>query len=123
MRLILAAAAYRLMLERASLNYPAHPSNMPWFEKIYRERIEPDRHGHDIVPDAPGWGSASTLLQSCIFRRNEGPGGAMGTVVGPLHGTASAAINAAHPSCCALRANGSKQESNTDYAEEAHRLH
>jgi len=29
---------------------------MPWFEKIYRERIELDQNGHAIVPDRPGWG-------------------------------------------------------------------
>jgi L-alanine-DL-glutamate epimerase-like enolase superfamily enzyme len=29
---------------------------MPWFEKIYRERIELDGNGHAIVPNRPGWG-------------------------------------------------------------------
>ncbi|WP_158924775.1 mandelate racemase/muconate lactonizing enzyme family protein [Acidisphaera sp. S103] len=29
---------------------------MPWFEAIYRERIELDGNGHAIVPDRPGWG-------------------------------------------------------------------
>ncbi len=29
---------------------------MPWFEPIYRERIELDANGHAIVPDRPGWG-------------------------------------------------------------------
>ncbi|HEX4369071.1 MAG TPA: mandelate racemase/muconate lactonizing enzyme family protein [Rhodopila sp.] len=29
---------------------------MPWFEKIYRERIELDQNGHAIVPDRSGWG-------------------------------------------------------------------
>jgi L-alanine-DL-glutamate epimerase-like enolase superfamily enzyme len=30
--------------------------HMPWFEPIYRERIELDRDGNAIVPDRPGWG-------------------------------------------------------------------
>jgi L-alanine-DL-glutamate epimerase-like enolase superfamily enzyme len=30
--------------------------HMPWFEAIYRERIELDTAGHAIVPDRPGWG-------------------------------------------------------------------
>lgn len=30
--------------------------HMPWFEPIYRERIELDADGHAIVPDRPGWG-------------------------------------------------------------------
>jgi len=30
--------------------------HMPWFETIYRERIELDRNGDAIVPDRPGWG-------------------------------------------------------------------
>ena len=30
--------------------------HMPWFEAIYRERIELDRNGDAIVPDRPGWG-------------------------------------------------------------------
>jgi L-alanine-DL-glutamate epimerase-like enolase superfamily enzyme len=30
--------------------------HMPWFEPIYRERIELDLEGNAIVPDRPGWG-------------------------------------------------------------------
>ena len=30
--------------------------HMPWFESLYRERIELDANGHAIVPDRPGWG-------------------------------------------------------------------
>ncbi|WP_428488656.1 mandelate racemase/muconate lactonizing enzyme family protein [Rhodopila sp.] len=30
--------------------------HMPWFETIYRERIELDAEGRAIVPDRPGWG-------------------------------------------------------------------
>ena len=30
--------------------------HMPWFEALYRERIELDANGHAIVPDRPGWG-------------------------------------------------------------------
>lgn len=30
--------------------------HMPWFEKIYQQRIELDANGHAIVPDRPGWG-------------------------------------------------------------------
>jgi L-alanine-DL-glutamate epimerase-like enolase superfamily enzyme len=30
--------------------------HMPWFETIYRERIELDANGNAIVPDRPGWG-------------------------------------------------------------------
>ena len=30
--------------------------HMPWFEAIYRERIELDAAGNAIVPDRPGWG-------------------------------------------------------------------
>lgn len=30
--------------------------HMPWFERIYRERIELDHNGNAIVPDRPGWG-------------------------------------------------------------------
>ena len=30
--------------------------HMPWFEKIYREKIELDAAGNAIVPDRPGWG-------------------------------------------------------------------
>jgi L-alanine-DL-glutamate epimerase-like enolase superfamily enzyme len=40
----------------ASLPNGSYLEYMPWFEKIYRERIELDQHGHAIVPDAPGWG-------------------------------------------------------------------
>lgn len=29
---------------------------MPWFEPLYRERIELDSDGRAIVPDRPGWG-------------------------------------------------------------------
>jgi L-alanine-DL-glutamate epimerase-like enolase superfamily enzyme len=29
---------------------------MPWFETIYRERIELDANGHALVTDRPGWG-------------------------------------------------------------------
>jgi L-alanine-DL-glutamate epimerase-like enolase superfamily enzyme len=29
---------------------------MPWFEKIYRERIELDSNGHAMVPERAGWG-------------------------------------------------------------------
>lgn len=29
---------------------------MPWFEAIYRERIELDSDGNSVVPDRPGWG-------------------------------------------------------------------
>ena len=32
--------------------------HMPWFEPIYRERIELDGNGNAIVPDRPGWGFA-----------------------------------------------------------------
>lgn len=28
----------------------------PWFEAIYRERLELNAQGHAVVPDAPGWG-------------------------------------------------------------------
>jgi L-alanine-DL-glutamate epimerase-like enolase superfamily enzyme len=30
--------------------------HMPWFESLYRERIELDANGHAIVPARPGWG-------------------------------------------------------------------
>jgi L-alanine-DL-glutamate epimerase-like enolase superfamily enzyme len=30
--------------------------HMPWFEPLYRERIELDPEGRAIVPDRPGWG-------------------------------------------------------------------
>jgi L-alanine-DL-glutamate epimerase-like enolase superfamily enzyme len=30
--------------------------HMPWFESIYRERIELDADGCAVVPDRPGWG-------------------------------------------------------------------
>ena len=30
--------------------------HMPWFETIYRERIELDTSGYAVVPDRPGWG-------------------------------------------------------------------
>ncbi len=30
--------------------------HMPWFETIYRERIELDAQGNAVVPDRPGWG-------------------------------------------------------------------
>jgi L-alanine-DL-glutamate epimerase-like enolase superfamily enzyme len=40
----------------ASLPNGSYLEYMPWFEKIYRERIELDQNGHAIVPDAPGWG-------------------------------------------------------------------
>jgi len=30
--------------------------HMPWFEPIYRDRIELDADGHAVVPDRPGWG-------------------------------------------------------------------
>lgn len=35
--------------------------HMPWFEKIYRERIELDAEGNAIVPDRPGWGFSFDL--------------------------------------------------------------
>ena len=28
----------------------------PWFEAIYRERLELNAEGHAVVPDTPGWG-------------------------------------------------------------------
>jgi L-alanine-DL-glutamate epimerase-like enolase superfamily enzyme len=40
----------------ASLPGGYYLEHMPWFEKIYRERIELDAHGHAVVPDRPGWG-------------------------------------------------------------------
>lgn len=35
--------------------------HMPWFEKIYRERIELDAQGNAIVPNRPGWGFSFDL--------------------------------------------------------------
>lgn len=32
--------------------------HMPWFEPLYRERIELDANGHAVVPHRPGWGFA-----------------------------------------------------------------
>lgn len=40
--------------------------HMPWFEPIYRERIELDARGDAIVPDRPGWGF--TFDQAAIAR-------------------------------------------------------
>jgi L-alanine-DL-glutamate epimerase-like enolase superfamily enzyme len=40
----------------ASLPGGYYLEHMPWFEKIYRERIELDAEGNAIVPDRPGWG-------------------------------------------------------------------
>ena len=40
----------------AGLPGGSYLEHMPWFEKIYRERIELDQNGHAIVPDRPGWG-------------------------------------------------------------------
>ena len=40
----------------ASLPGGYYLEHMPWFESIYRERIELDTNGHAIVPDRPGWG-------------------------------------------------------------------
>ena len=40
----------------ASLPGGYYLEHMPWFEKIYRERIELDADGNAIVPDRPGWG-------------------------------------------------------------------
>jgi len=40
----------------ASLPGGYYIEQMPWFEKIYRERIELDTNGDAIVPDRPGWG-------------------------------------------------------------------
>ena len=28
----------------------------PWFEPLFRERLELNRDGHAVVPTAPGWG-------------------------------------------------------------------
>lgn len=42
---LLAAAPNTAVLEYA-----------PWFEPLYRERLELDRDGHAVVPTAPGWG-------------------------------------------------------------------
>jgi len=40
----------------ASLPGGYYLEHMPWFETLYRERIELDANGHAIVPDRPGWG-------------------------------------------------------------------
>jgi L-alanine-DL-glutamate epimerase-like enolase superfamily enzyme len=40
----------------ASLPGGSYLEYMPWFEPIYRERIELNADGHAIVPDRPGWG-------------------------------------------------------------------
>ena len=40
----------------ASLPGGYYLEHMPWFEKIYRERIELDAKGDAIVSDRPGWG-------------------------------------------------------------------
>jgi len=40
----------------ASLPGGYYLEHMPWFEKLYRERIELDASGDAIVPDRPGWG-------------------------------------------------------------------
>jgi L-alanine-DL-glutamate epimerase-like enolase superfamily enzyme len=40
----------------ASLPGGYYLEHMPWFEAIYRERIELDAAGHAIVTDRPGWG-------------------------------------------------------------------
>jgi L-alanine-DL-glutamate epimerase-like enolase superfamily enzyme len=40
----------------AALPGGSYLEHMPWFERIYRERIELDQNGHAIVPDRPGWG-------------------------------------------------------------------
>ena len=40
----------------ASLPGGYYLEHMPWFEKIYRERIELDAEGQAIVPERPGWG-------------------------------------------------------------------
>jgi L-alanine-DL-glutamate epimerase-like enolase superfamily enzyme len=29
---------------------------IPWFEPLYRERLELDAQGRAIVPQTPGWG-------------------------------------------------------------------
>lgn len=40
----------------ASLPGGYYLEHMPWFEPLYRERIELDADGNAIVPDRPGWG-------------------------------------------------------------------
>lgn len=40
----------------AGLPAGGYLEHMPWFEPIYRERIELDAEGNAIVPDRPGWG-------------------------------------------------------------------
>ena len=40
----------------AGLPGGSYLEHMPWFEKIYRERIELDQNGRAIVPDRAGWG-------------------------------------------------------------------
>jgi L-alanine-DL-glutamate epimerase-like enolase superfamily enzyme len=40
----------------ASLPGGYYLEHMPWFEAIYRERIELNADGNAIVPDRPGWG-------------------------------------------------------------------
>lgn len=40
----------------AGLPGGSYLEHMPWFERIYRERIELDANGDAIVPDRPGWG-------------------------------------------------------------------
>jgi L-alanine-DL-glutamate epimerase-like enolase superfamily enzyme len=42
---LLAAVSNTVVLEYA-----------PWFEALYRERLELNSEGHAVVPDAPGWG-------------------------------------------------------------------
>jgi L-alanine-DL-glutamate epimerase-like enolase superfamily enzyme len=40
----------------AALPSGSYLEHMPWFEKIYRDRIELDTNGDAVVPDRPGWG-------------------------------------------------------------------
>jgi L-alanine-DL-glutamate epimerase-like enolase superfamily enzyme len=40
----------------AALHSGYYLEHMPWFEQIYRERIELDASGNAIVPHRPGWG-------------------------------------------------------------------
>jgi L-alanine-DL-glutamate epimerase-like enolase superfamily enzyme len=40
----------------ATLPSACYLEYMPWFERIYRERIELDGDGNAIVPERPGWG-------------------------------------------------------------------
>ena len=40
----------------ASLPGGYYLEHMPWFESLYKERIELDANGHAVVPDRPGWG-------------------------------------------------------------------